>query len=127
MKTKELIKILQEADPEGETECVVDGRDIYFASNLPYYYDGKPWLLIHDLDKKGKSWSIKGIKLMTSGDKVNIHTLDVEDVIWNDPYNVIIDYGTLKDKALESVQNRIEGIRTKAKECEEELGLRQKD
>ncbi len=35
MKTKDLIERLKEADPEGETEVVVGGTDIYFVESLP--------------------------------------------------------------------------------------------
>ena len=42
MKTADLIRRLQEADPTGELECVAGGEDVYFVQRLPMYYDGWP-------------------------------------------------------------------------------------
>ena len=52
MKTKELIKELQELDPTGETEVVCGCGDIYFVEELPAYYDGRLGVLIKDESKK---------------------------------------------------------------------------
>src|SRR3990172_7574886 len=67
MKTADLIRRLQEADPTGELECVVGGEDVYFVQRLPMYYDGLPTLLVHDPSKRDREWSIVGLKVPDSG------------------------------------------------------------
>ncbi len=79
MKTAELIRRLQEADPTGEHECVVDNRDIFFATVEPMYYDGRPWLLKRD-PSKAPYWDVTGLRLVRGGDKIQIRTLSVDDV-----------------------------------------------
>lgn len=83
MKTKELIKRLQEADPSGELECCVGNVDIYFVEQLPAYYDGPLEVLVHDEALKDKCWSITGAKIVRSGQKVQIHTISIEDVMFD--------------------------------------------
>lgn len=51
MKSKELIKQLQEIDPSGEIEVGVGRSDIYFVSKYPAYYDGPNFILTKDLSK----------------------------------------------------------------------------
>lgn len=81
MKTKELIKKLQAADPSGELECCVGNTDIYFIETLPAYYDGALQVLVHDEVLRDKAWSVVGAKIKRSGEKVQINTLSIEDVI----------------------------------------------
>lgn len=85
MKTRELIALLQAADPTGEVECVVGSEDVYFVSKAPMYYDGRPWLLVHDEAVKGKAYSVVGLRYPASGDKVNIMTLSAKDVLYEAP------------------------------------------
>jgi hypothetical protein len=82
MKTAELIRRLQEADPSGEAECVVGTDDIYFVELLPCYYDGSPLLLVHDEKLRDNSYSVVGARYMRSGNKVRITTMDLEAVLW---------------------------------------------
>jgi len=86
MKTKELIQRLQEADPSGELECCVGNIDIYFITQEPAYYDGPLQVLTHDASLRDKAWSITGAKIVSSGTKVQIHTLSIEDVILDEVY-----------------------------------------
>lgn len=83
MKTKELIRQLQENDPSGEEHCTVDGIDIWFVDRLPGYYDGNCEQLIRDPEKKG--YNIVGAKIKRRSDKIMLRTLSIEDAIWNDP------------------------------------------
>ena len=55
MKSKELICQLQKLDPEGNCEVFGDG-DIYYLEKLPWYYDGKPGILIRDPKLTGKCY-----------------------------------------------------------------------
>lgn len=80
MKTGELIKLLQEADPSGELPVCVGNHDVYFVQKLPAYYDGPLQQLIHD-DSLRPYWSIVGAKITTRGLKVDIATMSIEDAI----------------------------------------------
>ena len=48
MKTSELIRLLQEADPSGEVECCIDNHDIYSVELWPAFYDGALEILVRD-------------------------------------------------------------------------------
>lgn len=85
MKTRDLIRRLQEADPSGELECGVDGTDIYFVSCEEGYWDGPYEVLIRDPELDGKAYSILGVKSTTKGNKVRLHTMSLHDVLLNDP------------------------------------------
>jgi hypothetical protein len=87
MKTKELIKRLQEADPSGELECCVGNIDIYFVTQEPAYYDGALQVLLHDETKRDLMWSIVGAKLTRHGSKVQIHALSIEDAMFDTVVN----------------------------------------
>ena len=79
MKTKELIELLQAADPTGE--CVVMTRDgcPFEVSRKPSYYDGSTCELILNDDGQpiGMSCNRSGV------DKLVIESLDLDDVISN--------------------------------------------
>lgn len=89
MKTKDLIKKLQETDPSGELEVVADGSPIYFLETYPAYYDGSLAILIED-PKKKPYHSIIGMKFTNKGRKVRLHTMDMESVFLDDK-NAILD------------------------------------
>jgi hypothetical protein len=101
MKSCELIKLLQQVDPSGETECVVGGEDIYFVARAPCYYDGTPCLLIRD-PNKAPYWDVVGIRKMNAGDKIKIHTLSALDVIveaeTSPSISIPSDYDALRDE-----------------------------
>lgn len=83
MKTKELISQLQENDPTGELEVSVGNIDIHFVSVEPAYYDGCQEVLVRD--DKEECYNIIGAKVVSNGDKVVIHTLGINDAIFEDP------------------------------------------
>lgn len=89
MKTKELIKQLQEADPSGEEEVCVGNVSIVHVDSLPAYYDGPLQVIIYD--EKGL---IKSGKYKRSGKKIDIRTWSFSDIIWDYP-NLEIDYSEL--------------------------------
>jgi len=105
MKTKELIKRLQDADPSGEIECCVGNQDIYFISQEPSYYDGALQVLIHDEKLRDKCWSIVGAKIIrTSQPKIQIHILSIQDVLFDTEDN--------KDFPVEVIGDSIDGYYT---------------
>lgn len=85
MKTSELIDRLRKADPTGDAECVVGSEDIYFVARQPMYYDGRPWLLVHDAAVRDKACSIIGLRYPESGTKVSIVTVGVESALYEHP------------------------------------------
>jgi len=92
MKTKELIRALQELDPSGETEVVAGGAPIFFAEALPAYYDGALQSLIQD--KSRTDYNITGYKFSDQGNKIMLRLMDLESVLWEDP-NATIDFDDL--------------------------------
>jgi hypothetical protein len=91
MKTKDLIRELQEADPSGEIEVCVGNVDIWTVITEPAYYDGRLQVLKRDPEKTGKCYDIIGGKYVTSGQKVVIETRSITDVLWDEP-DAEIDY-----------------------------------
>lgn len=84
MKTSELIRRLQEADPSGEAECCVDNEDIHFLEVLPAYWDGRLQVFTRDPAKAG--WfDIVGAKITSAGTKIKIRHLSIEDLLIDDP------------------------------------------
>lgn len=72
MKTKELIKQLQEADPSGECHVRINNEPICSVYSLPGYWDGPYNYLEWDKDRKNPTWIQS-----TKGDKVDIATVDL--------------------------------------------------
>lgn len=83
MKTKDLIRRLQEADPSGEIECCVGNVDILFVSHEPAYYDGRMQVLIRD--EKCKYYNVIGAKYVENGYKIQIHAHSIEDALCDHP------------------------------------------
>jgi len=75
MKTKELIKRLQELDPSGETEVLIGNRDISkFIYDSPAYWDGRAQ--VAEFDERGLP--IKS-KIITGGSKICLDSIDIEE------------------------------------------------
>jgi hypothetical protein len=72
MKTKELIKRLQELDPEGEFEVFSDDGNIFAPVKLPWYYDGTLGIIIPN-DSEFEPFNIKGLRQINSSDKFKIY------------------------------------------------------
>jgi hypothetical protein len=85
MKVKELIKQLIDADPTGETECCVGNVDIIYVDRVGAYYDGSLQVL-----KRDANGNITGGEYRRSGDKINIVTLEISDLLKEPTF--IIDY-----------------------------------
>lgn len=80
MKVKELIQQLQNFNPEAEV--VVGGEAIFFAEELPGYYDGYYQKLIQD-PRKAPYYNVQGLEFSRTGTKVKLHLLELSDIIWN--------------------------------------------
>jgi hypothetical protein len=79
MKTKDFIKLLQEADPEGEAHVRMYGGVPTFADSKPGYWDG-PY---HYIDEEG-NWVYS-----SKGSKVDIWCTEIDDFVSEmiDTYN----------------------------------------
>jgi hypothetical protein len=89
MKTKQLIKELQEVDPSGELECCIDNVDIIDVVIEPAYYDGCLQVLIRD--ETNPYYDVIGAKIVGEGKKVVISPLSIRSAIMND-HNIPIYY-----------------------------------
>jgi hypothetical protein len=93
MKSRELIRLLLEEDPTGETEVSVGNIDIFGVHLEPSYWDGKLQLLIRDESKK-PYYDVVGGKYCVRGSKITITPMSITDVLWDDP-DVPVDYSEL--------------------------------
>ncbi len=89
VKTHELIRQLQEADPSGELECCVGNHDIHFVQRSPANYDGMLQVLVRDPGRKGFQ-IIAGI-IQCQGQKVQIHTLSLQECLFEFDNNFSIE------------------------------------
>jgi hypothetical protein len=93
MKSKELIRQIQEIDPTGELEvCIDTTTDILSVERMPAYYDGHLEVLQRDENIEG--YNIVGAKLITTGLKIRIHPWSIVDSIWENP-NLVVDYSDI--------------------------------
>ena len=80
MKTKELIRRLQEQDPSGEHEVCVDNMDIVSVYAEPAYWDGRLQVLERDEDGK-----IIGARYETEGFKITIEARSISEILFDCP------------------------------------------
>lgn len=95
MTTAELIKRLQEEDPSGELQVVVDNVPIYTVDNVEAYWDGRLQMLVQDRSRD-PFYNIVGYKVTERGRKVRLHTMDLDDVVLNDP-DIPVDLSELSE------------------------------
>jgi len=96
MKVKDLIKALQEADPE--SEAVIWGYPINSATTLPGYYDGSYGILHQD----GKFEETR------AGHKTVLYTTEMVDLIWDGMGDLIILNPSLGKDRIASLQRYLE-------------------
>lgn len=115
MKTKELIRLLQEIDSAGETECCVANADIQFIERLPSYYDGN--LQVIEFDEDGRP--VSG-KYYERGHKISLHYLSIgEAVMENSDFPV--NYDDLNEVQRRHKMEYIEKCRKESRELDEEF------
>lgn len=82
MRTREVIRQLNEQDPSGELEVAVGNVDIFYIERLPAYYDGP----LQVLKRSGKPcYDVTGAEVRRSGHKVSIRTLSIGDALHENP------------------------------------------
>ena len=112
MKSKELIRQLQEIDPTGEMEVTCGKADIYFLSTEPGYYDGCAHILKRDPELEGKSYSVIGVEICSGGTFIILNSMNAWDAIMNDP-DVPVTYDS--DYARKHYESRVKAERRRAK------------
>lgn len=115
MKTKDVIAMLQKADPTGEVDVCVGNVDISYIGRLPAYYDGSQQVLI--LNEKGR---VIGGKYKREGNKVQIHLLPFSTLLW-DHVDIEIDYSELDEGRKQEYKENHDNIRKAAMNCDKEL------
>jgi len=75
MKTKDLIKMLQEEDPTGEGYMRVQGGAIIYVEAKEGYWDGS---------YKYYDPETRKLHITTKGYKVDVITIDVNDIVWDE-------------------------------------------
>ena len=83
MKTKELIRRLQEADPSGEEDCCVGRSDILFVAPEPGYYDRCFQVLKRE--PNNPYYNVIGAEIKSSATKIKIVIHDIEDALIDHP------------------------------------------
>jgi len=84
MKTSELIRLLNELDPNGNNDVVIDNIDILNIELKDSYWDGCKQILIRDPNNT-KCYNIIGAEFRSDGTKLNIRTLSIKDALLNNP------------------------------------------
>jgi hypothetical protein len=91
MKTKDLIKELQTADPSGEIECCIDNAAISYIVVEEAYYDGA----LHVIEFNENHHPVRGYR-QHSGEKVVISHMYINDAVdWPD---FKVEYLTEEDR-----------------------------
>lgn len=73
MKSRDLIKLINRLDPEGDNEVLINNLDIdYIQPSEPMYWDHKGYVIEH----RGVCNEPTSIILRTSGRKINISVID---------------------------------------------------
>jgi hypothetical protein len=126
MKSKELIRQLQEADPSGEIEVCIDNADIHFVETMSAYWDGKLQVLKRD-HSKDPYFNIVGGKYVVSGSKIKIYSMSITDLISEFPDEMEIDYSELGSQA-QAYKDQHEKTRALGRDIERrcELGMFQR-
>jgi len=120
MTTDELIEMLKREDPTGQLPVVVGSEDIYFVERQPGYYDGCYQQLIHDPEKRGKQYSITGVKITTKGYKVKLVTCNLDDVLLDHP-EIPVDLSELSEHKRNYWEHCVESLRQEYRDANSEV------
>lgn len=101
MKTKELIRLLQKADPTGEEECCIDNADISAVYPEQAYYDG----LLEVLERNEKGRIVSG-KFVGSGTKILIRPHSIHNAIENNS-DFPVTYERCNDNQIERYKSHV--------------------
>jgi hypothetical protein len=116
MKTKELIRLLQEEDPSGEMDCVIDNQDILYVCGEISYWDGCKQILIRDETKD--CYNVIGAEYRSDGWKLSIVSYGIYDALCVDPDLPVKVVDTFVNKKL---QEYVDTWRKEIKEMKRQL------
>lgn len=117
MKSKELIKLLQDLDPAGETEVCVDNLAIFSVYSSPSYWDGPLNIILRE-DAADK-YKITGFKITGRGTKIVIKALLLEDIFLDYP-DLPVCLDELSESRQKELSVSIEKKRTEMKKIVQE-------
>lgn len=80
MKTSQLIKLLQEADPNDECTVCISNHPVSDVDRMPYYYDGR----LEYIERDEHHNPIK-VGYKAGGQKIKIHCDTIEDALMDNP------------------------------------------
>lgn len=109
MKTKEVIEMLQKADPSGELECVVGNFPIISAAVLPAYWDGCLQIL-----HRNPGYTFHAAEYVSGDWKCSIRACPIEDALLDNPDLPVKYDGEYTEKHyknyVEEERQRVKGI-----------------
>ena|ERR1700742_1628707 len=116
MKTKDLIRLLNELDPTGEGHACIGNKDILSAHWEGSYYDG----CLQVLKREGDFYEpdIVGAEIRSKGRKLVIEPWSISDALWNEPDMPVAFDG---DFARKNYAEQVEKWRTEVKESLERM------
>ena len=120
MTTKELIEALQKEDPSGNLDVTVGKTPIHFVEQIQAYYDGCLEKLVQD--KTNPYYNIVGGIITSRGNHVDIHTLSLQDAIFEDP-NLPVTFDMDGDTRIAWYKKDVEDWRTRAMAIHEEVDI----
>lgn len=114
MKTSELIKLLQETDPNNECEVCVDNYPVSDLERAPYYWDGR----LQYVDRSTKPIKVGWRQEPKS--KIKIHYESIEDIIQEHP-NIEVDMSGVAYKGLVDIRyvDKVTAWRKEAKDIDD--------
>lgn len=83
MKTKDLIRLLQEADPTGEEHCCIDNADISGVCAMSAYYDGC-LQVVERVEGEADGRPLSATRVH-SGVKINISPMPISELLLDCP------------------------------------------
>ncbi len=119
MKTKDLIKLLQEADPSGENEVCVGNADIHFVDTEVAYWDGCLQVLERD-PARAPYYDICGARYVGEGLKVVIHPLSISSAIFNDE-DLPVEFVGMSEQQLERYKKMVEDRRAETRKIHDDV------
>ena len=85
MKTKDLIRRLQAADPSGELDVTIGKADIWYIEVLPGYYDGCYQVLKRDDALEDEGYNLVGAEIRAKGQHICLNSYSVKEMLWSYP------------------------------------------
>jgi hypothetical protein len=123
MKTKEVIRLLQECDPSGEEEVLVGNHSLFDIMMEPAYYDGSAQILIRD--ETNPYYNVIGARWTNEGNKVVITAFGIEEALLNNP-DLPVEIETNNPRHIQLVKEWREETREIIARVEEGIKAREK-